>query len=171
MYHTIEEKYLQAIDELDYGKRPKALQLLNEIVEHEPTFARAHYQLGLIYFYSMDDYQNAGYHFKLCTQLEPSFPDVYLHYLRLIVYLNKSKMVTGVAQQALKTPGVNAFAINDLLGFHAEKNKNWDEAKTFYRAALLEAILKRDKENVEESIERVKEKKRQLKKYNYQLSA
>src|ERR1700744_4934667 len=105
-YHTIEEKYLQAIDELNYGDSPKALQILNEIVAHDPTYARAHYQLGLIHYYNIEDYNAAGYHLKTCTELEPNFPDVYYHYLKLIVFLNKSKLVASVAAQASKTPGV-----------------------------------------------------------------
>jgi len=39
-----------------------------------------------------------------------------------------------------------------------------------YRNAMLEATRKDEKDNIQESIERVKEKKRQMKKYNYELS-
>src|SRR3569833_2273960 len=106
-YYTIEEKYLQATDKLDYGKTPKALQLLNEIISNEPLFAKAHYQLGKIYYYDLEDYQTAGYHFKTCMELEPAVPGNYFHYLNLVVYLNMQKLVKTVADKALATPGVD----------------------------------------------------------------
>lgn len=94
IYLTIEEKYLHAIDELSYGHRPKALQLLNEIITDDPFYARAHYQLGKLYYYEINDYQSAGYHFKTCAELEPLFPDVYYHYLSLLVFLNMEKQIS-----------------------------------------------------------------------------
>src|SRR5471030_115029 len=119
-YYTIEEKYLQAVDELGYGETPKGLQLLNEIINNDPLYARAHYQLGKIYYYDVLDYQTAGYHFKTCMELEPSFPGIYFHYLRLVVFLNMEKQVNHIVAKALTTPGVNAAAIHNLLGLFFE---------------------------------------------------
>ena len=170
IYYTIEEKYLQAIDELSYGEAPKALRLLNEIIANDPKYARAHYQLGLIYYYNIEDYQTAGYHFKLCIELEPTFPDVYFHYLRLIVFLDMDKFIYTVADKALQTRGVNAAAVNNLLGLFAEKQKNWDDALVNYRKALLETTSKKEQDDIEESIGRVKSKKEQGRKFNYVVS-
>ena len=170
IYLTIEEKYLQALDELWYGEPPKALQLLNEIITNDPLYARAHYQLGKIYFYEISDYQAAGYHFKTCAELEPQFPDVYYHYLRLLVFLNMEKQFKLVSDRALKVPGVNYASVYNLIGLFAERKREWTDAIDAYRNALLEATRKDEKDNLQESIERVKEKKRQVKKYNYELS-
>jgi len=170
IYLTIEEKYLQALDELWYGEPPKALQLLNEIIANDPLYARAHYQLGKIYYYEISDYQAAGYHFKTCAELEPQFPDVYFHYLRLLLFLNMEKQFKLVCEKALQVPGVNCAAVYNLTGLFAEKKKEWAKAVDAYRNAMLEATRKDEKDNIQESIERVKEKKRQMKKYNYELS-
>jgi len=170
IYLTIEEKYLQAVDELWYGEPPKALQLLNEIIANDPLYARAHYQLGKIYYYEISDYQAAGYHFKTCAELEPQFPDVYYHYLRLMVFLNMEKQFKLVSEKALQVPGVNYASIYNLIGLFAEKKRVWAGAIDAYRNALLEATSKNEKDYIEECIERVKEKKRQIKKYNYELS-
>jgi len=170
IYLTIEEKYLQALDELWYGETPKALQLLNEIIANDPLYARAHYQLGKIYYYEISDYQAAGYHFKSCAELEPQFPDVYYHYLRLLVFLNMEKQFRLVSEKALFVPGVNYASVYNLIGLFAEKKREWADAIEAYRNALLDATCKDEKDNIQESIERVKEKKRQLKKYNYELS-
>ena len=170
IYLTIEEKYLQALEELWYGESPRALQLLNEIIANDPLYARAHYQLGKLYHDNIGDYQAAGYHFKTCAELEPQFPDVYEHYLRLLVFLNMEKQFRLVSEKALQVPGVNYASIYNLIGIFAEKKRDWTEAIEVYRNALLETICKDDQDNIVESIERVKEKKRQVKKYNYELS-
>ncbi len=170
IYLTIEEKYLQAVNELSYGETPKALQLLNAIIADEPFYARAHYQLGKLYCYEVNDYQAAGYHFKTCAELEPSFPDVYYHYLYLLVFLKMEKQVPIVIAKALSVAGINVSYIYSLEGLHAEKKKEWKISIEAYRKAFLEATSKYEKDKIEESIDRVKEKKRQFKKYNNEQS-
>ena len=168
-YYTIEEKYLQAVNEAVYGETPKGLQLFKEIINSDPFYARAHFQLGKIYFYEINDYQSAGYHFKTCIELEPSFPDIYYHYLNLVVFLNMNTKVKEVAAKALNTPGVDAADIHQLLGLFAEKNKNWADALNAYRTAFMEVTCKKQKGDVEGSIERIKAKIQQSQSYQYHL--
>lgn len=169
-YYTIEEKYLKAVEKAYYGSNPKALRLLKEIIEHDPFYARAHFQLGKIYYYEMNDYQTAGFHFKTCLSLEPSFPDNYFHYLSLAVFLNMEKLVNVIAEKALKTPGVDAAEIYELLGLHAEKNESWPKALDLYQKAFSAVTEKDQKETIEESLARIKIKMRQAKSYQYFLT-
>jgi len=169
-YYTIEEKYLQVLDELNYGERPKALKLLNEIITNDPTYARAHYQLALLYYYTIEDYQMAGYHFKLCAELEPDFPEVYEHYLRLVIFLGMDKMVNTIYQKSLTVKGVNQAIINSLLGLFAEKKKDWAKSVSHYQLALLDATNKEEQDNAEADIKRVREKLKVTTLYNYILS-
>jgi|SRR6185437_3019828 len=168
-YYTIDEKYLQAVDELSFGETPKALQLLNEIINNDALYARAHYQLGKIYYYDVKDYQTAGYHFKTCMELEPSFPDTYFHYLSLVVFLNMEKQVNHIVAKALTTPGVDLASVYNLQGLFFEKNKNWTNALMAYNKALVEVTSKGLKETIEENIARVKAKMRQQNAYQYYL--
>jgi tetratricopeptide (TPR) repeat protein len=170
IYLTIEEKYLQAVYELNYGEYPRALQLLNEITDADPLYSRAHYQLGRLYYYEVKDYRAAGYHFKTCAGLEPTFPDVYKDYLHLLVFLDMGRQVQLIKEQALKVPGVNVSCIHYLGGLHAEKNREWATALPSYQQALLAATCKRDKHNAEAGIERVNAKSRLSGKYYYELS-
>lgn len=169
-YYTIEEKYLQAVEELNYGETPKSLHLLNDIIHTEPLYARAHYQLGLIYYYDMKDYQTAGYHLKLCTELEPSFPDAYMPYLDLLVFLNMENHIATVSQKALLVPGVYLAGIYNLLGLSAEKNNNWVRATAMYRKALLAASTAKQVTAMEEHLERVDLKIKSTRQYTYHLS-
>ena len=169
-YYTIEEKYLQATDKLDYGKTPKALQLLNEIVSNDPNYAKAHYQLGKIYYYDLEDHQTAGYHFKTCMELDPAFPANYFHYLNLVVFLNMEALASYVADKALTVPGVNAADIYNLLGLSAEKNKNWEKALVAYNNAFDAVTYKNQLEKIKDSIERVNAKIQRNKAYKYTLA-
>jgi len=169
-YYTIEEKYLQAVDEVCFGEIPKGLKLLNEIICNDLFYARAHYQVGKIYYYEIKDYQTAGFHFKTCLELEPSFPDVYFHFMHLVVFMNMEKQVFDIATKALTTQGVNSADIYDLQALFFEKNKNWVKALASYRNAFIEVTDKKQKEYIEDSIERVSEKIRKYKAYQYILT-
>jgi tetratricopeptide (TPR) repeat protein len=166
-YYTIEEKYLQAVDEVSYGEIPKGLQLLNEIISNDPFYARAHYQVGKIYYYEIKDYQTAGYHFKTCIELEPSFPDVYFHYLHLVVFMNMEKQVMDVIKKSSVTHGVNPADIFDLQGLFFEKNKNWPKALNAYKKAFVEVTDKKQMERIEDSLERVLKKMQKGNAYQY----
>jgi tetratricopeptide (TPR) repeat protein len=169
-YYTIEEKYLQAVDELSFGETPKGLNLLNEIISNDPLYARAHYQLGIIYYYEIKDYQTAGYHFKTCMELEPSFPDNYTHYLDLLVFLNMEKQVAAISVKALNTPGADAAGIYDLLGLFYEKNKQWTKALEAYQKAFMEVTENIEKVDIEQSLKRVRSKMQQTQAYTYHIT-
>jgi tetratricopeptide (TPR) repeat protein len=169
-YYTIEEKYLRAVDKLSYGRTTKGLKLLNEIISNDPLYARAHYQLGIIYYYEMKDYQTAGYHFKTCMELEPSFPDNYTDYLDLLVFLNMEKLVSSVSIKALNTPGIDTTEIYNLLGLFYEKNKNWTKALLNYQKAFMEVTINGDKIDIEQSLKRVRSKMKHTLAYTYQVT-
>jgi len=170
IYYTIDEKYLQAVEEYQYGETPKSLQLLNEIITAEPLYARAYYQLGLIYYYQLKDYQQAGYCFKTCAELEPSFPDVYVHYLKLLAFLNMEKVLQAASAKALQTPGVDQCNVYLLLGKHAEKTRQLNTARIYYEQAYAVATRKAAMEYIEESLERLDAKQQRSATYRYSLA-
>jgi len=168
-YYTTDEKYLQAVDKINW-KTPKALQLFNEIINNDPLYARAHYQLGKIYYYDLEDYQAAGYHFKLCMELEPAFPGNYYHYLHLVVFLNMEKQVKLIAEKALTVPGVDISGIYDLLGLSAEKNMQLEKALNSYNKAFATVTDNDDKGDIERGIARITAKMQRNQAYQYHLS-
>ena len=169
-YYTIDEKYLQAVEEYQYGETPKSLQLLNEIIAAEPLYARAYYQLGLIYYYQLKDYQQAGYCFKTCAELEPMFPDVYVHYLKLLAFLNMEKALEAASSKALQTPGVDQCNVYILLGKQAEKNQKLTAANTYYEQAYAIATRKSALQYIDESLERLEDKRQRSAAFRYSLA-
>ena len=170
IYFTIEEKYLEAVEEYNYGEPAKALQLLNEIININPLYARAHYYLGLINYYLMKDYQTAGYHLQLCIEQDAAFPDAYIPYLSLLVLLNKAGLATTVSKNALNVPGVDQAAVYNLLGLQAERRDNWLLAKEMYRKALLTSNYKKQLTEMEENMDRVALKIKSTRAYVYDVA-
>lgn len=170
IYFTVDEKYLQAVDEYHYGEMPKSLQMLNEIIAADPQYARAYCQLGMIYFYELNDYQQAGYCFKTCNELDVKYPDVYSHYMKLLSFLNMEKMLNIVKERALQAPGVDYACMWELMGKFAERNKNLLEARTCYEEAYAVVTNTKKMGDIEESLKRVEEKQLRKVAYRYSLS-
>jgi tetratricopeptide (TPR) repeat protein len=158
IYCTIEERYVQAVEELRYGETAKALQLFNGLIAADANYARAYFQLGIINYYHIKDYQAAGYYFSQCIEAEPSFPDVYEDFMQLLVFLNMEKKARTIAAKALKIAGTNQRLIYQQLGLLEEKNQNWNAAIDYYKKAYAYSLEKEDAEDSKADIERVKDK-------------
>ena len=168
-YYTLEEKYIQAVEEMRFGETAKALKILNELLEVEPKYARTYFQLGKIYYYDIQDYQSAGYYFERCTELEPDFPEAYPHYLKLLVFLGKEKQARKVAELALLVPGISACGIYEQLGLLNEMLRSWTEALSNYSKGILYALNKEELDNLEDAVKRTRFKMEKTLKYSYQV--
>jgi len=165
--YNVDEKYLQAIEELSFGELPKALHLFNEIIDTDPNYARAYYQLGYCYFYEFKNYQTAGYHFKKCIDLDPAFPDSYVHYLKLLVTLKMHKAIALTAGKALLIPGVNQVELYELLGNHAEQQLDFMVAKEQYEKAMQVTTNQTEHGNFQDHIKRILTKQKSKEKVIY----
>jgi tetratricopeptide (TPR) repeat protein len=166
-YYTTEEKFLQAVDELSFGETPKALQLLNALLEAEPAYARTYYQLGVIYYYHLMDYKAAGYYLGKCTELDPSFAPVYADYLKLLVFLNMEKKAKSVAEAAIHIPGVCPGVVYQSLGLLHEKKHDYASSLVYYQKSALNTTDNSEIEKINSDINRVKQKMEAHKKYKY----
>lgn len=168
--YTTEEKYLEALEELNYGEPQKALHLLNEIIQIEPDYARAYYHLGDIYQDKFKNYQTAGYYYKKCMELEPEFPDVYLPYLRLLATLEMPKLADQIFTKALLVKGVCKCCVYEQMGKYAEQERRWDLANELYKQALLSSTGIEDKSSLQDNLQRLKDKKKLTQKviYNFE---
>ncbi|KAA8482932.1 hypothetical protein BDE36_1405 [Arcticibacter tournemirensis] len=158
IYCTIEERYVQAVEELRYGETAKALQLFNGLIATDATYARAYFQLGIINYYYIKDYQAAGYYFSQCIEAEPGFPDVYEDFMKLLVFLNMEKKAKVIASKAILVAGVQQRLIYQQLGLLEEKCQNWNAALECYKKAYVCSLEKEDAEDSKADIERVRDK-------------
>lgn len=169
IYTTVEEKYLQAVEELHWGELPKALQYFNEIIVFDPDYARAYYQLGELYQTHFKDYKTAGYYFKRCIEIEADFPDVYEPYLKLVITLKLHKLVKQVAEKALNIAGVCEAHIYESLGLHAEQQQNFVEAAGYFKKAELFNAAQDEQSLLQEHQNRIKNKMNSTKAMIYDL--
>lgn len=169
IYTTVEEKYLQAIEELHWGELPKALQYFNEIIVFDPDYARAYFQLGDIYQHHFKDYKTAGYYYKRCIELDADFPEVYKPYLELVITLKMHKLVKQVAEKALLVPGVCEAHIYECLGLHAEQLQNFAEAANYFKKAELFNAVQDEQSTLQEHQNRIKSKMNSTKAMIYDL--
>ncbi|MBB5636813.1 tetratricopeptide (TPR) repeat protein [Pedobacter cryoconitis] len=165
--YTADEKYLQAVEELTFGELPKALHLFNEIIDADPDYARAHYQLGYCYFYEFKNYQTAGYHFKKCIDLDPSFPDSYMDYLELLVTLKMHKSIAQIAEKALLIPGVSLVEFHALMGSYAEQQQDFIAAKEQYEKGKLVTADQKEYDDFQDHIKRISAKQKSKAKMIY----
>ncbi|RBQ04608.1 tetratricopeptide repeat protein [Pedobacter miscanthi] len=169
IYTTVEEKYLQAIEELHWGELPKALQYFNELINFDPDYARGYFQLGDIYHERFKDYKTAGYYYKRCTELDADFPDVYEPYLKLVITLKMHNLVKQIANKALNVAGVCEAHIYESLGLHAEQQQNFAEAANYFKKAELFNAIQDEHSTLLEHQNRIKSKMNSTKKMVYDL--
>jgi tetratricopeptide (TPR) repeat protein len=170
IYYTIDERYLKAIEKLNYGNIPKAKLLLEEILEEEPGYGKAHFHLGCIYYEYLVEYPLAVKHMELALQFEPEFPDVYHRYLWMLNELGCHEKLVSLAQKALHVRGICKACVYLELGNSHEKNRNWALALESYQEAYLQALSEYDLNRSKNGAERVTEKRRALQKWNYVVS-
>ncbi|GAB3931619.1 tetratricopeptide repeat protein [Mucilaginibacter myungsuensis] len=167
--YNVDELYLQALDELNYGETPKAMHYFNTIIGKDPDYARAYYQLGHLYFYEFKNYQTAGFYLKKCIELDPNFPDVYVHYLKLLITLKMQKSIQQTADKAITTPGVCHACIYEQLGAYAEQCLDLVTAEVHYQKAAALATDPDEADDLQKHIKRVsgKVKAKQKMVYSY----
>lgn len=153
--YTVEEKYLQAMDELNYGETPKAMHLLKELVAKDDTYGRAHYGLATIYHYYIKDYKAAGYYYQTAMDLEETFPDLYEDYLKLLVTLQLHKKIEQVSAKALEVPGINLARIYEMIGVYEEQRQNFALAKQHYQKAALITVVDNEHDLLQGHLKRV----------------
>ncbi|MXV52454.1 hypothetical protein GS399_15875 [Pedobacter sp. HMF7647] len=158
IYCTIEERYIQATEELRYGEAAKALRLFNELLIADTAYARTYFQIGIINYYYIKDYQAAGYYFSECIKLDPGFPDVYTDFIKLLVFLNMQKKAKQIAFKAMEVAGVGQRLIYQQLGLLEEKNQNWSAAINYYQKAYAYSLDKEDADESTADLERAKSK-------------
>lgn len=163
-YSLVEEYFLKVDQLLHNGEFPEAKDLLEEILSIEPDYGRAHNHLGWIYYAKFDDYIRAEYHLKLAIKYAPEYPNAWVNYVYLLNEINDTEQLLKVLPKAMKVEGINKATLFNELGRSSEMNGFYDEAIQNYGLAYKHCMGKDDLSTIKENINRVKGKKRFLKK-------
>ena len=160
MNASMVEEYFLQVDKLfaegEYGEGKK---LLEEILETEPDYGRAHNHLGWLYFTKFDNYERAAIHFKLGIKFSPDYPASYINYTYLLNDLNEVEALKLNVERALKVKGINRAILYNELGRSYELNGNYNLASQNYKNAIRHTLNKQEMETYNQNMERVKTKK------------
>ena len=147
--------FMEATELLMDWKFAEAKKKLEEIVEMEPGYGRAHFKLGWLYFYRLSDFERANYHLRLAIKLSPEFTLSYYMYAYLLNEINHHGSMKIHAARALKVRGIDASIIYDELAKSFERNGNYSEAIDLYRKAQKYSLCNDQVKELDNSLERV----------------
>ncbi|HNR21073.1 MAG TPA: hypothetical protein PKN75_02315 [Bacteroidia bacterium] len=156
--YLAEQYFIEATELINCWSFADAKKKLEEIIEVEPGYGRAHYQLGWLYFYKFRDYETANYHLRLAIKLSPEFPTTYYTYAYLLNEINHPVALQKHAAKALTVRGIDTPVIYNELAKSFELNGNYSEAICHYRKALKFTLCHEQIGEIEKHIERVKMK-------------
>lgn len=157
-YNYIEVRFLEAEKLLNENDFAAAKGLLEEILEMEPGYGRAHNHLGWLYYAKFDNYERAAYHFRLAIKFEPGYPASYINYCYLLNEINNEPELRSLAMKALEVPGVNKAVIYNELGRSSEMSGYYKDALANYKEAIRYSMNKNEIEVFNLNIERAKQK-------------
>ena len=134
----VEELYLRASALVTENKMDEALALYHEVLNYDPTYGKAHNDLGWIYITKMRDYSKAEYHFNLALKYSPELPFVYLHLGRLYTDKRAYNKALDVLNKGLLVPGADAASLYSHMAFVYECKYDYVKAMHFLKLAKRE---------------------------------
>lgn len=135
-----EEYILKAKDHIDSWDYIQAKRLLIELLEDQPDHGRAHQLLGWIYASQLNQYDMAEIHFKMAIQFEPYHATTYSDYIYLLKMTSRYKEMIKFAERAEKIEGVNLAYIQRYKAEAFEMLRDYNNAISTYREAMINAL-------------------------------
>ncbi|MFN8300037.1 MAG: hypothetical protein U0T75_13090 [Chitinophagales bacterium] len=154
----VEDMILQVDRLFEDGEYAEGRQVLEDILEMEPDCGRAHNHIGWLYYYKLDNYRKAEYHYKLAIKFSPRFPAAWINYCNFLNYLGRFEELKKHAAIAMAVPGVSKAVMMNLLGQAHEAEGLYIQALDYYHEAYMKALNKTDYKLFLENFNRVKEK-------------
>lgn len=127
-----------------------------EILTKDPENGKAHFYLGWLYYYELNDYEKAEYHFDIATQLTYDHAATYINYVYLLNDLNDKEKFIAMVHNAFQIRGVKKSVLYNEIGRREEMDGNFDKAIHNYQLALQLSMGKDEVKVYRENIERVK---------------
>jgi tetratricopeptide (TPR) repeat protein len=156
--YLAEQYFIEVTELIDSCRYTDAKKKLDEIIEMEPGYGRAHYMMGWIYFYQLADYEKANYHLRLAMQLAPEYPVTYYTLAYLLNEINHPVAMQKHAAKALAVRGVDASIIYNQLAKSMELSGNYPKAIENYLMAQRLSLCNHQMTDIDKSLERVKSK-------------
>lgn len=154
----VEELFLKVDDLFSKGEFFEGKKILEELLEQEPGYGRAHNHLGWLYYAKFDEFEKAENHFKLAIKFAALYPAGYMNLTYLLNYLNRHEELVRHIDKSLKIEGTVKSTLYTELGKSYEINGKYKEATESYRSAIRFSLNKEEMASLNENLDRVKTK-------------
>lgn len=158
MYNDVENLFYEADNLISQEKIIEAKDLLLEILENDPDYAKAHNHLGWIYHYKMVDFSKAERHYKLALKYSKDYHAPYGNYAYFLLDTNAYEDMLSFGREALKKKFVDKGTIYNQMAKSYELTGNLLMAHDNYKKAKFYSTAAGYIEEINASLFRVKEK-------------
>lgn len=155
----LENQFIKADSLISEGKISEAKEMLEDLLQENPDFGKAHNHLGWIHSNKLSNYEKGEYHYKLAIKFDPKYPASYLNLTYLLVDLGKLSEAKELINTALtKVDGADNASYLSELGRIYEYEGRFLEAYSYYKKSSHLAFNPSYIENMKINMKRVKDK-------------
>lgn len=153
-----EQLFFEADRLIEADQIAEAMALLEELVRDHPDFGKAYNHLGFVYETKYKDPARAEHYYRMCLDLSPDYPAVYLNYAILLNTQERFEELEALLQMGLECPGINKPKLYNEFGIMYEIQGQYEQAIQAYGLCVQYAFLPEDIERYKASVTRVRDK-------------
>lgn len=164
MENNLHNTYLfQALDAYPY-ELEQTLESLNYALSYNPKDAQALWLMGRVYAEQLRDFETAKSYFEEAVTHRLELSKIYPYYIQTLLWNEDYKEAQKLLDYASTLKGSDKAWLQLLQGLLFERQVNYKEAKTAYKAAIKIATNNCFIIHVEAELERLKKKVKPKKK-------
>ena len=122
--------YIKALDYVSLGKLINAKELLEQILDIDPCFGKAHYLLGWIYFEYKNDIEKAKNHALAAMEFDPTNPLGFFLYCDVLIANQNLETLKSFSKEASRLKVIDKAYVFHKLACAYESRKQYVDAIT-----------------------------------------
>lgn len=122
------------------GRYAEAREILDRVLEEEPSSGVAHGMLGWILWALVNDHERALIHFRHAVRWAPKEVNTWMHYLNLLAGDGLEDELREAYGRALEVAGIDRAQVHALLARYLERSGRRAAAGDVYRQAMDRAL-------------------------------
>jgi len=160
---TTDERYFKALSLIEEGGKEvvQAKELLEGILDEDPTYGKAHYSLAKLYEGPYKEPKKARDNYKLALEASPTYPDTYCDYAAFLAQDSEYAEAQSLLDKALDIQGTNKSRIYRQYGILHELQQQYDLALEHFQKAVQFAMTDAEVQLANDGLKRC-EKKRDI---------
>lgn len=158
MYDNVENIFFEADSLISQDKIIEGKELLFEILESAPDYAKAHNHLGWIYHYKMVDFDKAETHYKLAIKYSKNYHSPFSNYAYFLIDNCAYEEMIEFGKDALQKSFVDKGIIYNQMAKAFELTSRLVLAYEFYKKAKMQTMGANFIQEMNASLYRVRDK-------------